>query len=179
MKIGAESAAVESISRWTLTRMKRKPFRVLSIWGGVVIGIGCVVGSWAVESYFSGWTEPQQYGASVFGALNSLLWTLASTCVILPMLLDYGGMFRRFLCHRLWCGLSRLVFGAYLLHPIIILLYNAMRVSPAKMGFLPFVYDASGNIIITLTLAFFFHLVIEQPIIYLTSVPAAAARDNA
>jgi hypothetical protein len=85
------------------------------------------------------------------------------------MIFGFGGYFRKFLAHRFWCGASRLVFAAYLLHPVVVAFINANKYGTVGMQFLLFSVDTWGNIAMSLIVALFFHMVVEQPSMHLSS----------
>lgn len=153
-------------SFWLLFQLHKKAFRVFSIWTGIAILLSCILGSW---SLYRNESCDSSTSARAFSAVAPLAWCTGLCLIILPMLFGFGGNVRHFLIHRLWCGASRLVLSAYLLHPLVISFCNANKYAPVSMEFLLFVVDSWGNIGVSLIVAFFFHLGVEQPSIHLGS----------
>jgi hypothetical protein len=153
-------------SFWLLFRLRSKAFRITSIWMGILLMISCIVGSWLLHrsERCNDSTE-----ANVFNAISIFVWCAGVCLMVLPMLFGYGGNVRLLLIHRLWCGFSRLVFAAYLLHPLVISFCNANKYFPSSMEFLLFLVDSWGNVGVSLIVAFLFHLGVEQPSISLGS----------
>lgn len=153
-------------SFWLLFKLRSKAFRIVSIWVGLLVLLWCVIGSWLLHR------DPgcnDSLGSELFGAISLVAWCLGLCLMILPMLFGFGGNVRLFLIHRLWCGVSRLVLAAYLLHPLVIGFCNANKFAPSSMEFLLFVVDSWGNVGVSLIVAFFFHLGVEQPSMHLGS----------
>lgn len=169
MRHEMESKQIEVSDRasfWLLFRLQSKRFRVVSIWAGIAILLTCILASWSLLRERRCNDSPQ---ARVFGSVAIFAWCVGLCLIILPMLFGFGGNVRRILIHRLWCGASRLVLSAYLLHPVVINFCNANKYAPVSMEFLLFLVDSWGNIGVSLIVAFCFHLGVEQPSIHLGS----------
>lgn len=153
----------DALSCRILAALSYKSVRIILIWVSALLLCGCVIGSWALDTNL----PVNHFGRRFFFAISILIWSISLQLFLLPMLFGYGGMFHRIFTHRLWCGGSRLVYAAYLLHPVVISYNNATKYAPQLMHFLPFLYDVWGNAWLSLLIAFCFHLTIEQPCIAL------------
>lgn len=153
-------------SQWVQRLVSQKRSRIAMIWASIALGFLCVVLSWFFLTHPASVNDGAR---ATYSAISFLLWSAAVSVGMLPLLMGYGGALRRFLCHRLWCGASRLVFAAYLIHPVVISFYNAMRVTPSEVEPLSFTYAVIGHTVVSLLVAFLLHLFMENPCIYLTS----------
>lgn len=100
---------------------------------------------------------------------HSLLWSLGLFCVLTPLLFGYGGLIRRILSHRLWCGASRLVLAAYLIGPLVVSYGNAVSSGPRVTTWHGNFGVIWANLWLTFAFAFLLHVLVEQPIVRLTS----------
>eukprot|EP00388_Colpodella_angusta_P022122 GDKJ01056431.1.p1 GENE.GDKJ01056431.1~~GDKJ01056431.1.p1 ORF type:complete len:305 (-),score=-2.48 GDKJ01056431.1:94-879(-) len=151
---------------WLLERLNSKQFRVLCIWGGFIIALLTVFGSWLVARDYD---NSCSFNGRVFAALSILPWCFGIFFVFLPMIFGYGGAIQRALTHRLWTNSSKLVYAAYLIHPVIISIINCIKDHPETFEALPFIYEVWGNATFSLIVAFLFHLLIEQPFMYMVA----------
>ena len=153
------------VSFWLLQKLQLKRFRVSCIWFGFSLLIGSVVASWRLGLSGNNCTTWRR----LFVAVGIVPWCLGLALLLLPMLFGFGGMFRKILTHRLWCGVSRLVLAAYIIHPVVLLYSNALRTAPESLQTLLFGMDVWGHVWASLLVAFVFHLVVEQPSMHLGS----------
>ncbi|XP_017348985.2 O-acyltransferase like protein isoform X2 [Ictalurus punctatus] len=66
-------------------------------------------------------------GHAVYQGLHRSLWALTVAWLILACEEGYGGFVNRFLSMRVWVPLSNISFACYLVHPLLILLYNSKQ----------------------------------------------------
>jgi hypothetical protein len=160
------SDAADVVSFWLLQKLQLKNFRVMSIWLGFLLMAGSVLASWRLGEELVGC---HSMGRRVFLAVGIVPFCLGLGLFLLPMLFGFGGTFRKILTHRLWCGASRLVLAAYLVHPVVIMYSNALKTAPAALQPALFAIDMWGVVWASLLVAFLFHLVVEQPSMHLGS----------
>eukprot|EP00658_Telonema_sp_P-2_P023487 TRINITY_DN19419_c0_g1_i3.p1 TRINITY_DN19419_c0_g1~~TRINITY_DN19419_c0_g1_i3.p1 ORF type:complete len:180 (+),score=9.84 TRINITY_DN19419_c0_g1_i3:221-760(+) len=141
-----------------------KRFRVVCIWSGCILATGTVMMSW----FLVGQERDCELQPRWFVTMATLPWCLAMVLLFLPMMFGYGGLLQKFLTHRLWVGSSKLVFGAYLVGPLVVAISNAIQETPRSINGVAFFYNAWGNITFSMVIALLFHLVIEQPTMFLT-----------
>ena len=63
------------------------------------------------------WNEVQNF---FFNTFSTFGWSVGITFVVWAGLFGYGGIVTKILAFDFWCPVSRLVYGAYLVHPILV-----------------------------------------------------------
>eukprot|EP00758_Cryptobia_borreli_P008458 Tbor_TRINITY_DN5390_c0_g1::TRINITY_DN5390_c0_g1_i1::g.5139::m.5139 len=148
-----------------LRLLNLKKFRVICLWLGMIGLFSCVLGAWGLYHLVDRGCED---ASRVFFALIIVPWCLSLFLFFIPMMFGYGGVMQKFLTQSFWVGLSKLILGAYLTHPIVLSINNATKDYPMGISPMSMAYEVCGTVSITLLLALLFHLMIEQPCIYIT-----------
>ncbi|ORC90611.1 transmembrane protein NRF-6 [Trypanosoma theileri] len=164
-----DGALVEDrLSYWLLEQLRKRRIRILFLWSGLCITLTCILSAWVVhrDEYSGEFIHP---GVKVYESLILFPWCIGLCLLALPLLFGYGGMFRRILIHRLWCGPSRLILVAYLVAPLVIGLGNASSYEVMTMSFLLLMVQWFGYTVATLLVAFVFHMLIERPCLHVSS----------
>ncbi|KAH9578318.1 hypothetical protein LSM04_001950 [Trypanosoma melophagium] len=164
-----DSAIVEDrVSYWLLEQLRKRRMRILCLWSGLCITLTCILSAWVVHrDEQTG--DPVHPAVKVYESLILFPWCIGLCLLALPLLFGYGGMFRRILIHRLWCGPSRLVLVAYLLAPLVIGFGNASSYEVMTMSFLLLMVQRFGYTVATLLVAFVFRMLIERPCLHVSS----------
>ncbi|XP_052868606.1 nose resistant to fluoxetine protein 6 isoform X1 [Anopheles cruzii] len=115
---------------------------------------------------------------ATYEALNRVAWAAAVGWVIFACVNGYGGAVDHFLGATVWQPLGRLSYSIYLLHlPIQLMMTGAARHSFYFSDLLA-AYQFWGDIGFTLTLAVFWTLLFESPVIGLEKILFGRARRN-
>nr|XP_055036279.1 O-acyltransferase like protein isoform X3 [Misgurnus anguillicaudatus] len=104
---------------------------------------------------------------AVYQGSHRTVWALALIWVILACEEGYGGFVDKILSLRLWVPLSNISFACYLIHPIIIILYNGKQETGVHYTDLNFFYLFLGHLLLTLPLGFVLTVLIEKPYLFL------------
>ncbi|XP_053334011.1 O-acyltransferase like protein [Clarias gariepinus] len=111
-------------------------------------------------------------GHTVYQGLHRSLWALAVAWVILACEQGYGGFVNRFLSMRVWVPLSNISFACYLVHPLLILLYDSKQETLLHYTDLNFFYLFLAHSALTLVLSWVLTVLIEKPYQLLSSPKA-------
>uniref|UniRef100_A0A7M5UY80 Nose resistant-to-fluoxetine protein N-terminal domain-containing protein n=1 Tax=Clytia hemisphaerica TaxID=252671 RepID=A0A7M5UY80_9CNID len=103
----------------------------------------------------------------LYGSLNEFTWSLAVVWVLYACHNGFAGVINSFLSWRFWIPLSRLTFGAYLLHPLVIFYFFLVQENPFHYqdNIMAFVYIA--NLFFSFVMAFILAMVVEYPVLNL------------
>ncbi|XP_062868144.1 O-acyltransferase like protein [Trichomycterus rosablanca] len=109
-------------------------------------------------------------GHAVYQGLHRLLWAFAVAWVILACEEGYGGLVNKFLSARAWVPLSNISFACYLVHPVLILLYNTRQETALHYTDLNFLYLFLGHSLLAVVLGFVLTVLVEKPYQFLSRI---------
>uniref|UniRef100_A0A673I7V3 Nose resistant to fluoxetine protein 6-like n=1 Tax=Sinocyclocheilus rhinocerous TaxID=307959 RepID=A0A673I7V3_9TELE len=99
---------------------------------------------------------------AVYQGTHRSLWALALVWIILACEEGYGGKKK-----SLWAPLSNISFACYLIHPIIIILYNGKQETTMHYTDFNFFYLFLGYLLLTVSVGYVLTVLIEKPYLFL------------
>ncbi|XP_046724213.1 O-acyltransferase like protein [Silurus meridionalis] len=108
-------------------------------------------------------------GHAVYQGLHRSLWALAVSWIIIACEEGYGGFVKKFLSMSVWVPLSNISFACYLVHPLLILLYNFNQQTLIHYTDLNFFYLFLAHSFLTVVFGWVLSMLIEKPYQLLSS----------
>ncbi|KAL0965890.1 hypothetical protein UPYG_G00287290 [Umbra pygmaea] len=109
---------------------------------------------------------------ALYQGLHRTVWALAVSWIILACEEGYGGIINDILSLSVWVPLSNISFACYLIHPILIILYNGKQETPIHYADLNFLYLFLGNLILTVVIGYVLTVLVEKPFLLLSGSKA-------
>lgn len=125
---------------------------------------------WSNLSYFRTKEPMSKQTATIYTFVTRPIWSVCMTVILYRLVVErrekrnWLRILRNFLSMKIWRPLSRLSFGAYLLHPVIMAMFYGSRSETFNMTPALMLYFTAGNIFLTYFAAMAFFLLVESPI---------------
>ncbi|XP_070533920.1 nose resistant to fluoxetine protein 6-like [Ptychodera flava] len=114
--------------------------------------------------------RPEQWVAVLYKSTTSFAFVTAVAWVIFACETGNGGPVNTLLSWSAWTPLSRLTYGAYLVHPIVLFAYYWGRKTPVHYTDMNMIYYFVASLILSYACAFVLSLAIEAPMIGLEKI---------
>ena len=146
----------------------RKLVIVIGWVGAVVIGCLVVYGPWDV--YKDHGTFFNDAENIIYSAFHRFAWSCGVGWVIYACHNKAGGLVNTFLSWKVWIPLSRLTYGCYLLHIIVILFFTFSKETSTHYQDNTAVFDFLSNIVVSYACSFILAVCVEYPIFNLEKI---------
>ncbi|KAJ8042519.1 Nose resistant to fluoxetine protein 6 [Holothuria leucospilota] len=125
------------------------------------IGYTCV---YSVYGNYNGhiWTKAENI---VYEMFCRFAWGVFLSWVIFACHYGYGGWVNSLLGHPAWAPVSRLTYTAYLLHPLVIMLFLSFQGGPSYLSLGLLAFNFAGISLISYAWAAIFSLAVEFPLV--------------
>jgi len=129
----------------------------------IVLGMTVVYGTWGTSKAGG---RPFSNAENIFYAsLSRLTWALAVAWVIFACQNKFGGLVQNFLSWRAFMPLSRLTYGAYLIHPMTLLVFYQSKLSTRAYTDLDLAFQFVSITVMSYAAAFILAVTVEYPIL--------------
>ncbi|XP_029182927.2 nose resistant to fluoxetine protein 6-like [Acropora millepora] len=106
----------------------------------------------------------------LYGTFSRLTWGLALAWVIYACNRGYGSLVNKFLSASYWIPLSRLTYSAYLMHPIVLIVYFGSTHNTTEYSDMLFAFYFVSVVVMSYAAAFVLAVCVEFPMMQLESV---------
>jgi len=125
------------------------------------LGVGIVFGLFE----YSNTGTISTVGTVLYGGFARTFWALALSWVIFACSTGYGGPVNSILSWNVFMPLSKLVYAAYLLHPILIMVYYSSQHKPIHFnGHYHYVSYFVAHLLLSFVIALFLSMAFEIPV---------------
>ncbi|TRY98664.1 hypothetical protein DNTS_005905 [Danionella cerebrum] len=100
---------------------------------------------------------------ALYQGFHRSFWALALIWIVLACEEGYGGFVDKVLSLGIWGPLSNISFACYLIHPIIILLYNSQQETTMHYTDFNFFYLFLGHLLLTVFVGYLLTVLVEKP----------------
>ena len=101
----------------------------------------------------------------IYQASCKLAWSLCLSFMIYSCVTGNGGIINDFLSMKIWVPLSRLTYGAFLTHVIILVYFNSTQEHLVHLQDSVLIYYFIANLVFSFVASFLFSLFFEIPLI--------------
>ncbi|XP_071850235.1 O-acyltransferase like protein-like [Apostichopus japonicus] len=109
-------------------------------------------------------TEPlPQWFVCIWAGVCRACWSLGVAWVAFACSTGHGGLINSFLSMNFWTPLARLTYGAYLLHPIIMVLFIYTKKISFHWTYFEMIYFSSASITLSYVAALLLSVLVEGP----------------
>ena len=108
-------------------------------------------------------TKMPMVASGFYVSLCRTAWSLSLAWLVVACASGYGGPVNWLLSWKVWAPLGRLTFAAYLVHPIIVVLYNVNSMTPIHFTDLTLIYTFISNVVFSYSAAYVLSMVVEAP----------------
>ncbi|CAH0386098.1 unnamed protein product [Bemisia tabaci] len=133
-----------------------------------VVAEGSQMYAW---KFFDIHTESSLIERSFYAAFHRSLWSLlACSIIIVHLCWGFGSSLEYILCHDFYVPMSRLTFGAFLVHPFLQMYTSADVRAPIYFSHWRMVWMGTGDVFSSYAIAFWLYCIIEAPAGILSSM---------
>ncbi|KAL1466228.1 hypothetical protein MTO96_026800 [Rhipicephalus appendiculatus] len=140
----------------------RKRYRWLGWMSCAGVMLGVLYAMWPANT---GQYAPSRAWAASYGGFARSAWAFGLAWIIIASVAGYGGVVSKILSWKALVPLSRLTFSAYIIHPVLMVIFYGSREESFDYSAFLLIYFAIGNIVLTYLASLVLSLVFEAPII--------------
>ncbi|XP_077501440.1 nose resistant to fluoxetine protein 6-like [Amblyomma americanum] len=129
--------------------------------------LGVLYAMWPANT---GESVPSVAWAAVYGGFARSIWAMGLAWIIFASVAGYGGVVTKILSCRALVPLSRLTYSAYIIHPVLMVIFYGSREESFDYSPYLLMYFAVGNLVLTYMASLVLSLVFEAPVLALEKV---------
>lgn len=154
------------ILQYTRCRLKINKFLVLIGWSlALSTALAVIYGLYYYNSHPG--TPMGLVANGFYSSFCRTAWALSLSWLVLACASGYGGPVNWFLSWKIWAPLGRLTYAAYLVHPIVLVVYQTNLMTPLHFTDLTLIYMFVSNLIFSYITAYIVSMVVEAPMMAL------------
>lgn len=101
----------------------------------------------------------------LYQSLSKIAWSISIGYVVYSCIMSSGGVVNTILSWPIWVPLSRINYSAFLVHIMVIMVFNMNQEHLLHLQDLNMVFNFLAELILTYAFAFLFNLFFEQPFV--------------
>ncbi|XP_058880709.1 O-acyltransferase like protein isoform X2 [Acipenser ruthenus] len=104
---------------------------------------------------------------AIYQGLHRTLWAVAVAWIIFACDEGFGGYINTFLSLNVWIPFSSISFACFMIHPLLIIIFNGIQETLFHYTDINFFYLYMGHLVLTVALGYVLTVLVEKPYLFL------------